>query len=163
MPGQMPVQLIGERLSIRLAERRRSAGIDATGAQLVHEAAHAEKLLNIVIRIKFTARIQRIRAFLQHVERQRNVGGNDQVAGFGQTHDFIVGHVETSRHLDRLDEARRRHTQQFVGNQRDLDFEAVGYPEQDFLDDAWTGVGIDPDFHLLLIYYFNFDAAYILL
>ena len=46
-PRQQAVELVGEGLAVRLAERRGTARVDAAGAQGVHEVAHVEALADV--------------------------------------------------------------------------------------------------------------------
>ena len=81
------VQLVGELLAVALVQRVRAAGLDAAGAQGIHKIAHVEALADGVRRIAFATRVQRHRAFLYHLCRQRNVGGDHQIARFAAAHD----------------------------------------------------------------------------
>ena len=59
---QEAVEVIGEEVPVALAERRRPAEESAVRAQRLHEVAHGEALLDIVLRIQLTSRIECVRA-----------------------------------------------------------------------------------------------------
>ena len=89
MRREKPVQLIRECVAVGLAPGRGSAGLDAAPAQLVHEVAHGQALLDIVLRIEHTPRIERVAAAADHLGRERNVGSHDEVSGLHLLHDLV--------------------------------------------------------------------------
>ena len=88
-----------------------------------------------------------MRTALDDGSGERNVRGNHEVAGRDEFDDARIGRVETRRHLDRLDERRRRRAQILVGHQRHLHFGAPRGPEQHVLDDGGAGVSVDQHLH----------------
>src|SRR5439155_3994885 len=54
--GEKPVQLIRECVAVALAPGRGPAGLDAAPAELVHEVAQGQALLDIVLRVEHAAR-----------------------------------------------------------------------------------------------------------
>ncbi len=61
--------------------------------------------------------------------------------------NVIVGHVETTRHLNGTNQWRRRGAQHLVGHQSQGPLPTLCRPVQDFLDDHRAGVSINPDLH----------------
>ena len=61
---QQSIQLVGEGLLVARTEGRRAAGLHARRAQLFHEAAQGEALLDVVVGEALAARIEHMRAFL---------------------------------------------------------------------------------------------------
>src|SRR5574337_1320984 len=54
--GQQAVQLLGEVLTVRLAERRRSARLDPGRTQAIHEVAQVQDLADILFRVQLAPR-----------------------------------------------------------------------------------------------------------
>ena len=122
----------GKCLAVALAKGRRAARLNAARAQFIHEFAHRQPRCDIVMGIDFTARIEHARAFCERGGRQRNVGGNDKIAGVGFGGDFVVGGVKAGGHLDGADVIGARRTQRFVGDQRQADFQPLRMPGTEF-------------------------------
>lgn len=146
-PREFAVERIGEVLAVGVAERGRAASVDTTASQLFHESPHRQLLGNGVLGVPLAARIERQPAFFQYQGGQGNVAGHDDVAGADALNDFGIGRICANRDLERADEARARHADQSVGNQRDVELQAFGHPKQDVFNDGRTGVGVDPDVH----------------
>ncbi len=91
-------------------------------------------------------------AAVEYFRRQRDVCGDDEIAGRGAFDDFVVGHVEARAHPQRLDESRARHGQRLIGDQRRLCPGALGGPKQDFLDHDRAGVRVNPNLHGVFIW-----------
>jgi hypothetical protein len=146
VPGEQPVELIGELLPVaaRAVAGRR---LYAARAQLVHEIAHRQPLANGVRRVELAARVERVAAALDHLRRERNVGGHHEIARLDPARDLAVGDVEPARHLERADEGRARRAQRLVGDQRNDHLRALGRAVEDVLHHGRTGVGVDPDVH----------------
>ena len=68
--GKQALNLGLEALAVGLAERRRAARIDAAAAQLFHEFAHGELLLDIVFGVELAARIERFAALVAAAENE---------------------------------------------------------------------------------------------
>src|SRR3569832_1669062 len=150
MPRKVLLQATRELMPVGLAECGWTAGFNSAAAQFLHEAAHCKLLADIVLRIKFAARMQRMAALAEHFGRQRYISRDDEIAGFDPLHDFTVRNIESGRHLQRPNEARRRCAQPGIGDQGLIDFQAIGGPKQDFLDRHGTGIRINPYLHALL-------------
>lgn len=88
-----------------------------------------------------------MRGARDHRRRQRNVGGNHQIARLHLLDNVVVRDVEPGRHLQRADVPGRRRVQRLVGDEDQRNALALGGTKQDVLDDLGTGVGIDPDLH----------------
>ena len=77
---QKLVELVGERLDVRLVERRRPTRRLARRAQRVHEVAARQVILHVIRRVQRAARIQRERLRGHDLGGQRHVGRDDEVA-----------------------------------------------------------------------------------
>src|SRR5690606_40972337 len=72
VPSAMPatrdpaVELVGEGLPVACVEHGRAAGLHAGAAQFFHEAAHRQALVDSVPGVAPAARIDRLRAALEH-------------------------------------------------------------------------------------------------
>src|SRR5580765_1215770 len=142
-----PVELVREALAVRIVQRRRTSGPLPRPAQLVQVVAQREALLDVLLRIKLPARIERMSALGDHVRRERNVRRDDEIAGLELAHDVAVRHVDPARHLQSADVWRRRRSQELVRHQRHPDLRALRGAVEDVLDDRRTRVGVDPDMH----------------
>jgi len=151
MTGQKLVQLVGEGIAFALAQRRRPAGMQTTGAHAVHEVTHAQPALYVLNRIQLTARIQRMPALVDNLGRKRDVAGNHQVARFQSLDDLVVGDVKTGRHLDHLYILRWWCMHRLVRHQRQYHPGTVSGAEQYFLDHDRTGVGVYPYFQFMFL------------
>src|SRR5882762_235069 len=101
------VELVREALAVRVVERRRAAGALARPAQLVQVVAQRQALLDVLLRIKLPARIERMPALGDHVGGERNVGGDDEIARRQLAHDMAIRDVDPARHLKGTDVRRR--------------------------------------------------------
>jgi hypothetical protein len=63
----------------------------------------------------------------------------------------MIGHIESGRHLDGFDQLRWWGANGLIGHQGESGTGTLGSAEQDLLDDPWTGVGVDPDLHDVLL------------
>ena len=87
------------------AQRRRAACIDAARAQRLHEISHRQAGSDVVSRIEFTAWIEGMASILDDLRRQRNVAGDDEIAGVESFHDLIVSNIKPRCDLNRLNQA----------------------------------------------------------
>ncbi len=140
-----PVEVAGEGVAIRLAQRRWPVAHLSARTHRVHEVAQVENAADGVGRVTFAARIQGLSTLGNDFGCQRNVGGDDEVTRTRALHDLVVGHVEARRHLQHAQRRMPRHQQRLIGNQRDRDAGALGDPVQNFLDDLGARVRVDPD------------------
>lgn len=147
MPRHPAFQLGGKSLTVIAGQGRRPAGLDAAAAQCVHEIAHVEQALHIVSVIKLAARIQRAGAFADNGGSQRDIGSDDQITGGGHLNDMVVSDIKAAGHLHHADPRRARNLQRTIGDQRELQRCPLRRPIKDVLDDAGTGVSINPDRH----------------
>src|SRR5205809_3482827 len=141
------VELVREALAVLVVERRGTAGPLPRPAQLVQVVAQREALLDVLRRIELAARIERVAALGDHVRGERNVGGDDEIAGRKLAHDVAVRDIDAARHLQGTDVRRRRRAQQLVRHQRQRDLRPLRRPVEDILDDGRTRVSVDPDVH----------------
>lgn len=144
---EKPVELRGKRLPVCLTECTGAAEFNATVPQFHHHVAHGEAFPDVVGRVEFTARVERGAAAFDHLRGKRDVGGDHQIVGLHFLRDTVVRDIEPGRYLQGADEWGGWHTQRLVGDQRGQGMGPLGSPEQNFLDDARTGVGVDPDAH----------------
>ncbi len=93
------IQLVGKLLAITLAQCRRPAGFNTTGAKCIHEVTHVQPCPNIVFCEQFTARTQRSSTFFNHFGGQRNIAGDNQVSGLGSFNNLIVCHIKAGGDL----------------------------------------------------------------
>src|SRR5438552_4682064 len=100
------VELVGEALAVRVVERRRAAGPLPRPAQLVQVVAQREALLDVLRRIELPARIERVPALGDHVRSERNVRGDDEIAGRELAHDVAVRDIDAARHLQRAEDRK---------------------------------------------------------
>src|SRR5690606_20481445 len=112
--GEPAIELVGKGLPVARVQRLRTAGLDAGAAQFLHEVPHRQAFGHVVGRVALAARVERRRAALDHARGQRDVLGDDQVAGADAPDDLAVGHVEAAGHLDGVDQARGRRAQPLV-------------------------------------------------
>src|SRR5690606_13690515 len=139
------VELAGEGLAVALAEGSRAAGVDAGRAQGIHEIAHRQALADGLRRVDLAAGADGEPALGDGGRSQRNVLGDHQVAGVHAGDDLVVGLVEAAAHLQEGDVRRGRHRERLVGDQGERNPGAPAGAEQDVLDDAGAGIGVDPD------------------
>ena len=147
VPGQHPVQMVGKRPPLSPAQRWRSAGVYPAGPHRIHEVAHVEPLADGLPGMELAARAERMDAALHHFRRQRDVGGDDEVAAPGSLHDFVVRDVESRTDLHELDVWRRGNTNWLIGDQGHLHPGSFGRPEQDLPDRCRARIGIHPYLH----------------
>ena len=103
-------------------------------------------------RVERAARVEGVAAAPDHVRRERDVGGHDQVAGLHLLDDLAVGDVEAMRNLHRPDEWRRRDPQELVGDEDHPGPSPLGGAVQNLLDHLGAGIGVDPDLHAISSY-----------
>ena len=77
--------------------------------------------------------------------RQGDISGDHQVACLHGIRDITICNVESRAHLHRVYIRRRRRVQRMIRHQRHGDARPSGGAEEDVLDNAGTGVGVDPD------------------
>ena len=73
--------MAGEGFAFALAHRRRPAGLNAAGAQIVHEVAHIEQWPDIGRGVPLATVAQNMAAFFDDFGRQRQIAADDQIAG----------------------------------------------------------------------------------
>jgi len=149
LPREEAVELVGEALAVRVVERCGAAGALPRAAQLVQVVAQREALLDVLRGIELAARVERVAALGDHVGGERDVRGDDQVAGRELAHDVAVRDVDAARHLEGADVRRGRRAQELVRHQRHGDLAALRGAVEDVLDGRGAGVGVDPDVHEL--------------
>ena len=93
----------GEHAAFGLAHRWWAAGLYAAGAQVVHEVAHVEQRADVGGGIPFAAMAEHVAAFLDDLGGERQVAGDDEVAGAHAFDDLVVGHVEAGGNLHAAD------------------------------------------------------------
>ena len=130
--GQKAIQLVGEGLSVGLAEGIGAASLNAGTAQVFHEVAHGQSFLNVGGGVHLAAWIQGVGAACYDQRGERDVGGDDEIASRQLVDDVGIGDIEAARHLDGPDELRRRRTQHLVSNQDGLDLPTLGGAKDDF-------------------------------
>src|SRR3972149_4937999 len=108
LPREEAVELVGEALAVRVVERCGAAGALPRAAQLVQVVAQREALLDVLRGIELAARVERVAALGDHVGGERDVRGDDQVAGRELAHDVAVRDVDAARHLEGADVRRGR-------------------------------------------------------
>jgi hypothetical protein len=86
-------------------------------------------------------------AFGDHLCRQWNITGDDEITRIQSPDDFIVSDIEPLRYLQRLYVGRWRRAQWLIGDQRQLHTGPVRRTEENFLNDYGTSVCIYPDSH----------------
>ena len=69
------------------------------------KVAHVQASAYVVFGEKFSAGTQCECLPINHFRRQRNVAGNDEISGVSAAHDFSVGDIKSSRHLNRADQS----------------------------------------------------------
>src|SRR3569833_1229744 len=151
---QQTIEVLGEGVPIGCAQCGRAAGVHAAATQLIHEVAHAQAFTDRVRRVKLAARIERLRALLDHRGGERDVGRDHEVARGDLAGDPAVRHVETAGDLHRADMRRTRYPQRLVGDQGQAHRGALGRTEQDLLDAARAGIGVHPNPHAVPFYKF---------
>ena len=91
----------------------------------------------------FAGRADHRRAVAHAARRQRDIGGDDDVAFARALGDPIVGDVRPFRHDHPFDQVAARHVHEGVGDHIDLERVALGHPVDLRFDR--TGVGIDEE------------------
>src|SRR3954471_18356606 len=94
--AQEAVELVGEALAVGVVERRRAAGALARAAQLVQVVAQGEALGDVLDGVELAARVEGVATLGDDVRGERDVGGDDEVAGFELAHDVAVGDVDAA-------------------------------------------------------------------
>jgi hypothetical protein len=112
------IEMPGERIAIRLSERRRTTADIAAGAHRVHKIAHGENSADGIRRVALTARIERFPTFGNHLGGERDVGGDDQISGGYALDDLPIGHVESGGYLNGTQARDAGDLQRLIGNQR---------------------------------------------
>lgn len=101
---QKSVQVVGKRLFVTLTECSGSAAhFHATGPHRVHKITHVESCAYVFASVHFAARTQRMATLGDDFRRQRNVAGDNKVAGVQSFNDFIVRDIESLGYLQRVD------------------------------------------------------------
>lgn len=147
LPRQKNIQLIRKRLAVAVVQRRRAAGDHAAVAQFVEQVAHGQAALDVVLGVELAPGVQGVGVLFDDLGGQRDVRGDDQVAGLDELHDGRVHHVEALAHADGGNELRLGDVQGLVGHQGEPDVPAHGGAEEDFLDGVRQRVGIGIDVH----------------
>lgn len=148
--GQEPVQAVGKGLPILFAQGWRAAGVDAAGAEGIHEIPHAQAGVDVLGGVEFAAGVQGMGTPFDDPGGQGDVAGYDQVAGVEPFYDLIVGHIRSSRYLEEGYPGGAGDAHRLVGDQGHLHPGTFCRSEEDILDHYGTGVGIDPYFHCSL-------------
>lgn len=93
--SEKTIQLVGEVLSVALIECRRATTLYAAGAHGVHKVAHIEALLDVLLGVELTARIEGVATLGDYLIGQRDVGRDYQVTRLDLLHNIVVGHIES--------------------------------------------------------------------
>ena len=97
------IQAVGKVLFVALAVGGRTTGLHAAGAHRIEEVPHVQASADVFGRVHFAASAERVATLGNHLCCQRNIARYDKIAGRQPAHDFIVGHIESARYLQRLD------------------------------------------------------------
>jgi hypothetical protein len=102
--GKESIQFVRKILFIALVERRRAAThLNATRTHRVEKITHVEPGANVFLGMHFAARAKRVAPFCDDFRRQRNVTRYDEVANIEASYDLIIGNIESSGYLQRID------------------------------------------------------------
>ena len=122
--------------------------LDTTRAQIVHEVAHVEQRPNVGRRVPLAAMAENVAVRLfDDFGGERQVAGDDEVAGVHAFDDLVVGHVEAGGNLHATDMARvarRASGWRSASAEVSVRFAARKRISFDYLG---AGVGINPDIH----------------
>jgi len=91
---QRVVELPGEGVLVAGAEGGWAAGVDAGAAQGIHEVAQGQGGGDAAGVVGFAARGEDADALGDEIGGERDVGGDDEVAGLGAAEDFAVSDVD---------------------------------------------------------------------
>jgi len=145
--GQKPIQLIGEGLTVRLAEGRRSARVHPAGTEGIEKIPHIQSLSDVFFGVELAARVQGMAALGNQFGGQGDIGGDDKVALLCLLDDVVVRSVESGPHLYGTDVAGYRHLEGLIGDQGQWHGHPIRGSVKNLLDHLGAGVGIDPNMH----------------
>jgi hypothetical protein len=148
------IELIGERLAVLSREIRWPTTDMAAAAQLVQEITHSEPLADIGFRVQLAAGIYRLGMFGDDLRRQRDVGGNDQIAGVCEFNNPPIRHVHSRGYQQTVDELGTRRVQALVRDERQFGFSPSCGPVEQLFDRRRAGVGVNPYLHGAISYVF---------
>jgi hypothetical protein len=101
------MHVIGTRVMVSLAIRRRPPCVHATLAQLVHDMTHRQVFVDVLPGIHVSAGIQRLAALGNHLSGEWDVRRHDQVARLDVLGDGVICDVKPGWHLEHLNMGRR--------------------------------------------------------
>ena len=90
---EKPVELVRKRLSIGVRVRRRSTGLHAAAAQVVHEVSQRERFLDVFLRVQRAARVEHDAAARDDIGGKGYVGGDDEIARLHRRGYRVVRHL----------------------------------------------------------------------
>src|SRR6185437_7448652 len=129
--------------AVARGERSGAAGHFAGRAQIGHQVANRQRHADRLLRERLAVRRNHLAACLYAPARQRDIGGNDDIALAGVLCNPVVGGIHAGTRRDAFDQRVARHSNEIAGD--DADGQAV--PDRDAVDFILdrTGVGIDVD------------------